>query len=84
MSQYLAELRTIAANCDFTDLDQQLTTKFMAGIRNGTVQQQLMCIDRAELTLDKALKVALANEVAQRDSKKLQQQAAALTSGSSS
>ena len=78
MKEFMAALRQLAANCDFKEsLDEQLTDRFICGMRHGPIQQQLMCEKRDKLTAQKAEETAVNMETAERDSSKFQQHAGA-------
>ena len=49
MGQYIAELHKLAANCDFKDnLEEQLTDRFVCGMKDEATQRQLMCEKRED------------------------------------
>ena len=61
VDQYVTELKLIAKNCSFGDLESQLIRdRVVCGIHSDEVRQHLLRVD--ELTLDKCLKVCRAYE----------------------
>ena len=70
--EYLAELRRLAAHCQFGEyLDEALRDRFVCGLRNSGTQKRLLT-ETEPLTLKKALEVAVAVEAADLKAKELQ------------
>ena len=64
ISDYVAELRRLATNCEFGDyLEQALRDRFACGIRHENTQKRLLT--EANLTLTKAIETARNIEVAE-------------------
>ena len=70
ISEYMAELRRLSTNCDFCDyLEQALRDRLVCGLRNEGIQRRLLA--EAELTLKRALDLALGMVAAERSAKSL-------------
>ena len=71
VSEYLAELRKCIVHCKFhaDRVDEVLRDQLVCGLRNETVQKNLLSEDK--LTLDKALQLAQSMEAADLSSKSL-------------
>ena len=68
--EYMAELRRLSTNCDFKAyLDQALRDRLVCGLRNEGIQCRLLA--EADLTLKRALDLALGMEAAERNTKSL-------------
>lgn len=64
ISDYVAELRRLATNCEFGDyLEQALRDRFVCGIRHENTQKRLLT--EANLTLTKAIETARNIEAAE-------------------
>ncbi|XP_040068991.1 uncharacterized protein LOC115330634 [Ixodes scapularis] len=73
VQDFIVELRKIAENCDFGDsLDRMLRDRIVCGVRNQTVQRQLLA--RRDLTLAEAEELATAAEVATKEVKNMKSQ----------
>ena len=67
---YLAELRRLAATCNFGDqLNTSLRNRLVCGLNNAGAQRRLFT--EADLTLEKALAIAQGMETAEANSKSL-------------
>lgn len=72
VAQFAAELKQLAARCDFGDrLDEALRDGFVSGIDNEACQRKLLATD--ELTFARAQEIALNMEAAHRDTRQLRQ-----------
>ena len=70
-SEYLAHLRKLSEHCDFGDtLNRMLLDRLVCGCNDGRLQCKLLA--ETDLTFDKAYKLALAMETAQRGAKQIQ------------
>ena len=70
IAKYVAALRHLAIDCEFGDsLHVMLRDRLICGINDPRIQRGLL--SEAELDFDKALKTALAMEMADRDSEEL-------------
>ena len=68
VNDYVAELRRLAATCDFEGfLDQALRDWFVCGMNDKSTQTKLMAVTK--LTFQKAVDEALASEAARREMK---------------
>ena len=68
VSSYAAELKNLTVYCEFGDfLNQALRDKFVCGLRNTATQKKLLSEEK--LTFDGALKIAVAMETAERNTK---------------
>ena len=68
ISSYAAELKNLTVYCEFGDfLNQALRDKFVCGLRNTATQKKLLSEEK--LTFDGALKIAVAMETAERNTK---------------
>ena len=66
VSQFVAELRTIARYCNFKDtLKDLLRDRIVCGINDDTIQRRLLA--EKKLTLDKALEIATGMEAAKQN-----------------
>ena len=64
--QYIAELRKLASYCKFdANLNDSLRDRFVCGLRYENIQKRLL--SESELTLDKAIELAIAMETAASD-----------------
>ncbi len=71
VNEFVAELRRLAMNCDFgTTLGKSLRDRFVCGLRAEHIQKRLLT--ETNLTLDNAVKIAVAMETAGRDAMELQ------------
>lgn len=67
ISEYVAELRKLAAPCDFGDyLNEALCDRFVCGLCSESTQKRLL--SEAELTLTKAISIAQSMEAAESES----------------
>ena len=72
IASYVAELRRLSEHCGFgQSLDDMLRDRLVCGLAQARIQQRLLA--EVDLTLDKAMKIAQAMEVAKRDAKELRQ-----------
>ena len=70
ISMYVAELRALAVYCNFgTTLDKMLRDRLVGGINDSRVRKRLL--QEKELNFKRALEIAQALEVAERDERKL-------------
>ena len=66
VNAYIAELRKLTEFCEFgLNLNDTLRDRFVCGLRNDQIQKKLLTI--RELSLDKALEIAVAMETATKD-----------------
>ena len=66
IQEYVAELKALAHSCNFEkQLETALRDKLVMGVSNKNIQQSFFT--EAELTFDKAYKLAIAKEAAMRD-----------------
>ena len=71
MSDYVAALRKLTEFCEFGEtLEDMLRDRLVYGINDGRVQHLLLA--ESKLTFEKALEIAQAMELADRDAKDLQ------------
>uniref|UniRef100_A0AAV2JZJ6 Retrotransposon gag domain-containing protein n=1 Tax=Knipowitschia caucasica TaxID=637954 RepID=A0AAV2JZJ6_KNICA len=69
-TEYAAELRQLAAKCDFGDrLDEALRDGFVSGVSSEACQRKLLSEDR--LTFARAVELAVNMETAHRDAQQL-------------
>ena len=75
---YIAELRRLAARCNFPRdyLDETLRDRFVCGLRSESIQKQLLA--EKELTMTKVLEKAQNLETAQRNAQVLKGQSLSL------
>ena len=72
MLVYNARLRHLAATCNFGEfLNRSLRNQFVCRIRNPATQKKLLSEDR---TFQEALQVAIADEIAAKETLQVQQQ----------
>ena len=72
VSVYSARLRRLASTCNFGEfLNRSLQDQFVCGIRNPATRKKLLSEDR---TFQQALEVAIADEIAAKESVQVQQQ----------
>ena len=70
VTEYANKLKRLAVNCNFgLYLTRALRDQFVGGVRSQTTKNKLLSEDK---TFDQALKVAQADELAERESKQLQ------------
>ena len=70
IAEYVAELRRMAATCDFGDqLESALRDRLVCGLGNASAQRRLLA--EPDLSLDKALKITQGMEAAEKNSKTL-------------
>ena len=70
IDQYMTELRLIAKNCSFGNLENQLVRdRLVCGTNSEEVRQRLLSVE--ELTLDKAISICQAHEEAKKNSQYL-------------
>ena len=71
VSEFVAELRTIARYCKFGDaLQDSLRDRLVCGINEDAIQRRLL--SEKKLTFDKALEIAISMEVAKQNVSELQ------------
>ena len=71
VATFIAELRHLTRYCNFGDLlKDMLRDRLVCGIDNGPMQRRLLA--ETNLTLDKAVEIALAMESADRNARDLQ------------
>ena len=71
VSVYSARLRHLASTCNFGEfLNRSLRDQFVCGIRNPATRKNLLSEDR---TFQQALEVAIADEIAAKESVQVQQ-----------
>lgn len=71
IANYIAELRKLAERCQFgTGLNDALRDRLVCGMHNESVQRRLLT--EKDLTLQKALELAIAMETASKDAMQLQ------------
>ena len=71
VASFVAELRHLAIDCEFGDsLNEMLRDRLVCGVNDSRIQRRLL--SEADLDFDKALKAALAMEMADRDAEDLQ------------
>ena len=72
MSSYSARLRHLASTCNYGEfLNRSLRDQFVCGIRNPATRKKLLSEDR---TFQQALQVAIADEVAAKETMQVQHQ----------
>lgn len=72
VSEFSARLRRLASDCNFgTYLERSLRDQFITGIRNPNTRKKLLDQDRS---FQEALKVAISDEMAQRETALFQRQ----------
>lgn len=72
VSQYAAELKQLAARCEFGDrLDEALRDGFVSGVHDESCQRKLL--STVGLTFARALEIAVNMEAAHRDTQQLRQ-----------
>lgn len=70
VATYEAELRRLAAHCEFGDyLDQALRDRLVCGLKSESTQKHLL--SKADLTLKRALEIAQSQEAAERHAMQL-------------
>ena len=63
ITEYLAELHRLTAHCSFGDhLEEKLCNRPVSGLRSESIQKRLLA--EAELTLTRAIEIALGMEAA--------------------
>ena len=67
--QFVARLRQLSEGCKFKELNSMLRDRLVVGCKDKATQRKLL--SESELTFDKALKVAMAMEIANRDVEQL-------------
>lgn len=66
VTEYVVELKKLARNCNFGQhLEEALRDRLVCGMRSQGVQRRLLA--EPDLTLDKALEIALAMEAAEKN-----------------
>ena len=63
--QFVANLRQLSEGCNFKELNNMLRDRLVVGCRDTTTQRKLL--SEATLTFEKALQMARAMEVANKD-----------------
>ena len=71
IAEFVAELRRLSTHCRFSEerLDESIRDRFVCGLRSASIQRRLLT--EKDLTLNKAVEVALAMEAADREAKTL-------------
>ena len=78
VTTYLAELRRLAAKCNFEAfLPEALRDRFVCGLRDASIQKRLLA--ESALKLDQAIEIAQGMEAADIQAKKFQKQVGAST-----
>ena len=73
IAEYLAELRRLSTHCAFGDyLEQALRDRLVCGIRSESIQKKLLA--EAELTLKRAVEIAVGMEAAEKTTKSLKEE----------
>ena len=73
IGEYLAELRRLSTHCSFGDyLEQALRDRLVCGIRSENIQKRLLA--EAELTLKRAVEIAVGMEAAEKTTKSLKEE----------
>ena len=73
IADYDASLRKLASQCKFVDsLEEALRDRFVCGLRHKAIQRRLL--SETDLSYAKAIEIARAMEVADRDTKPLRAQ----------
>ena len=68
IAEYDAALRKLATHCQFADyLEEALRDRFVCGLRDGALQRRLLA--EKELTLTKAMDLALSMEAAEKNTR---------------
>ena len=68
VAKYVSELRSLTKHCSFgATLDKMLRDRLVAGINNEGIQHKLFGEPAAELTFERAYKIAVAEEVAAKN-----------------
>lgn len=62
VKDYVANIRKLAIDCNFSDLDRTLRDRFVCGVRDRNIQKQLL--QQSSLTFEQAIKLAQAIETA--------------------
>ena len=77
VSEYVAELKRLATNCDFGQrLEEALRDRLVCGLRNSNVQRKLLT--EPGLTYAKAVEIALGMEAAEKNTRQLKGNDAAI------
>ena len=63
--EFVAKLRQLSDGCKFKELDNMLRDRLVVGCRDTTIQRKLL--SESELTFEKALNIARAMEIADKD-----------------
>ena len=72
IASYVAELRRLSEHCGYgQSLDEMLRDRLVCGMAQVRTQQRLLA--EVDLTFEKAMKIAQAMELAERDAKELRQ-----------
>ena len=70
IAQFIAALRMLAIHCDFgATLNDTLRDRFVCGLRRQAIQRKLL--SESNLTLQKAVEIALSTEAASRDASEM-------------
>ena len=68
MATYIAELRHLSEHCEFdSTLNEMLRDRLVCGVEEPKLQQRLLV--EPDLSVDKAFKLALASESADKNAK---------------
>lgn len=74
LADYFAELHRLASTCEFgTFLDEALCDRFVCGLKEEGIQRRLLA--EADLTLEKAFKLAVGMEAAEKNVREIQSKA---------
>ena len=72
VQQYVAELRSLSVHCDFHDqLEEMMRDRFVCGVNDERIQRRLLAESR--LDFKKALELATAMEIADKNTRDKQQ-----------
>lgn len=70
ISEYVAALQTLANDCKFSDIDEQILDQLIPGLKTKSIKAELLKMENP--TLDRVLKKALGSEAADSGVEKLQ------------
>ena len=73
VQMFLAELRRLAKPCNFGQfLERALRDRFIVGVSDPEIQQKILSVPDADLTLEKAYSIAESHEAAARNVREMQ------------
>ena len=73
IGEYMAELRRLSTHCSFGDyLEQALRNHLVCGMHSKNIQKRLLA--EAELTLKRAVEIAVGMEAAENTTKSLKEE----------